>query len=336
VSAAYRYDWAHRIEEGAIANFDPTAFVTLPPIETSPNACVYRGEMTTRDAYALPYRLWLPAAPKGAILMVHGVCDYAGAFDSIAPAFAKHDYAVLAFDQRGFGRTRTRGKWAGTRRLARDIGEAASFLAHRVPGIPTFVVGESMGAALTVRASAERHLTAAAGLVLVAPGALGCSARRLTFGLITRALMALGARADLFIERIRCDELSSDAAIRLLADPLILRRITPSLLGGLVKLGTRAYDLAPLVDVPTLTLAGTSEDVSPLACIRGLQRRLPGDATLREFDGGPHLLLHWRERDVVVDAIVAWIDEHVAPRQAAVNESSCSAPERRAAHTPRP
>lgn len=327
MSAAYRYDWASRIEDQAVNRIDPTAFLTFPIVDTSIDAHVYRGEIEADDGYALPYRLWLPPNPTGAILMVHGACDYAGAFDIIAPAFAKDSYAVVAFDQRGFGRTRTRGKWAGTRRLARDIGDAAAFVAKRVPNVPVFVIGESMGAALTVRASAERQLEGVSGLVLVAPGALGCSVRRWTFGLVTRALMALGARADVFIERVRCDELSSDAAIRLLADPLILRRITPSLLGGLVKLGTRAYDLAPQVNVPTLTLAGTNEDVSPLHCIRGLHRRLQGDATLREFEGGPHLLLHWRERDVVVDAITAWINERGAPRVSASVEALALRPD---------
>ena len=153
-----------------------------------------------------------------------------------------------------------------------------------------------------------------AGMALVAPGALGCAMRRFLFGLVVRTLKLFGARADLFVERVNCDDLSADAAIRLLADPLVLRRISPALMGGLVQLGERVYDAAPEVDVPTLTLVGTREDVSPLRCIRSLRQRFKGDATLVEFENGPHLLLHWRERDRVLETIGNWIDARLPAR----------------------
>src|SRR6185436_18606529 len=111
-----------------------------------------------------------------------------------APYFAALNYAVLAYDQRGFGQTPTRGKWAGTQRMSRDIGAAAAFLQRRVPNLPIFVVGESMGAALAILAGAQGHIAGVSGLVLVAPGALGCTMRRTAFGLVARALRALGAR----------------------------------------------------------------------------------------------------------------------------------------------
>lgn len=307
MAGAYRYDWGARFEDRVPQPLDPVSLGTLGARDAS--ARVFRGDLKADDGYALPYRLWLPPSPRGAVLLLHGACDYAGAFDGIFSYFAKHDFAVLAYDQRGFGQTATRGKWAGSRRMARDIGAAAAFLAHRVPGVPVFIVGESMGAALSVHAAAQGHLFGVAGLILVAPGALGSTVRRIAYALATRALQSLGARADVFVERVNSDDLSSDGAIRLLADPLVLRRITPALLGGLVRLGQRAFDGAGTVAVPTLTLVGTREDVSALSCIRGLHKRFRADATLLEFKGGPHMLLHWRGRDAVLKSIVDWIDK---------------------------
>lgn len=314
MSSAFRYDWGSRFTDAAPVPFDPVLLGTFTAREPWMDAAVYRGDVRADDDYRLPYRLWLPKAPRAALLLVHGVCDYAGAFDAICPYFATCGYAVLAIDQRGFGQTSTRGKWAGTRRLARDIGDAASFLKHRVPGMPLFVIGESMGGALAVLARTRGHLDGVSGMTLVAPGALGCAMRRFMFGLVIRALKPFGARADLFVERVNCDDLSADAAIRLLADPLVLRRISPALMGGLLRLGERVYDAAPLVDVPTLTLVGSREDVSPLRCIRNLKQRFKGDATLVEFGDGPHLLLHWRERDRVLETIGSWVDERIPVR----------------------
>jgi acylglycerol lipase len=309
MSSAFRYDWGSRFEDPSPVPFDPVVLGTFSVREPWMEAHAYRGDVRANDGYRLPYRLWLPnTPPRAAVLLVHGVCDYAGAFDFVCPYFATHGYAVLAFDQRGFGQTRTRGKWPGTRRLACDVGDAASFLKRRAPGVPLFVVGESMGGALAVLSSTRGHLNDVAGMALVAPGALGCTMRRFLFGLVVRALKVFGARADLFVERVNCDDLSADAAIRLLADPLVLRRISPALMGGLVRLGERVYDAAPQVAVPTLTLVGSREDVSPLRCVRGLKQRFKGDATFVEFENGPHLLLHWRERDRVLETIGNWID----------------------------
>ncbi|MDZ4866413.1 MAG: alpha/beta fold hydrolase [Alphaproteobacteria bacterium] len=314
MSSAFRYDWGSRFEDVTPVPFDPVVLGTFTSREPWMDAAVYRGDVRADDHYRLPYRLWLPKQPRAAVLLVHGVCDYAGAFDAVCPYFATRGYAVLAIDQRGFGQTRTRGKWAGTRRLARDIGDAASFLKRRVPGVPVFVIGESMGGALAILAQTRGHLDGVAGMTLVAPGALGCAMRRFAFGLVIRALKLFGARADLFVERVNCDDLSADAAIRLLADPLVLRRVSPALMGGLLRLGERVYDVAPEVDVPTLTLVGSREDVSPLRCIRSLSERFKGDASLVEFEDGPHLLLHWRERDRVLETIGHWIDARLPAR----------------------
>jgi acylglycerol lipase len=314
MSSAFRYDWGSRFTDVTPVPFDPVVLGTFTSREPWIDAAVYRGNIRADDHYLLPYRLWLPKQPRAAVLLVHGVCDYAGAFDAICPYFATRGYAVLAIDQRGFGQTRTRGKWAGTGRLARDIGDAASFLKRRVPGVPVFVIGESMGGALAILARARGHLDGVAGMTLVAPGALGCAMRRFAFGLVIRVLKLFGARADLFVERVNCDDLSADAAIRLLADPLVLRRVSPALMGGLLRLGERVYDVASEVDVPTLTLVGSREDISPLHCIRSLKERFKGDASLVEFEDGPHMLLHWRERDRVLETIGNWMDARLPAR----------------------
>ncbi|MEQ1867632.1 MAG: alpha/beta fold hydrolase [Micropepsaceae bacterium] len=309
MSATFRYEWGTRFEDRLPSPFDPASLGTFSWRDGSVDAAVYRGRLSAADGYALPYRLWSPRSPRGAILLLHGVCEYAGAFDAVAPYFAAQGYATLAFDQRGFGQTQTRGTWAGKSRMSHDIRDALRYLSGRVPDVPLFVLGESMGAALAVHAGARGHTAGISGMVLVAPGALGCTMRRISYGLAARALQALGARADVLVERTNADGLMADAAIRLFTDPLVLRRISPALVCGIFRLGLSAYDDAPAVTAPTLTLVGSGEDVSPLRCIRALHRRFPVDASLVEFQGGPHMLLHWVRRDAVLDTIAKWLRE---------------------------
>jgi hypothetical protein len=55
-------------------------------------------------------------------------------------------------------------------------------------------------------------------------------------------------------------------------------------------------------------MVGSQEDFLRIGCIARLYRAFAGDKTWREFDGGPHLLLHWRESDKVLAEIFSWID----------------------------
>jgi pimeloyl-ACP methyl ester carboxylesterase len=200
--------------------------------------------------------------------------------------------------------------------MACDIPCAVAFLRRRIGDVPIFLVGESMGGALAVRAAGEGMLgDDVAGLVLVAPGALACNLRRVAYALFARILRGLGARAEVFVQRIRAGELSADAAIRLLADPLVLRRISPGIFSGLLNVAIKAVDTAPNVRIPSLTLVGTREDVSPLACVRKLHARLGGEAEWAEFNGGPHMLLHWQECGPVLARIFQWLDARVASRE---------------------
>ena len=286
---------------------------------TSADVSVRRGYFEGGKRYPLPYRLWLPREPKAAVVLLHGAFDYAGAFDALCPAFAARGYAALAYDQRGFGETKTRGRWGGGKAMARDVASAIALLRQRAPGVPIFLVGESMGGAIAVRAAASGMAPDIAGMVLVAPGALASTLRRVIYSVAARILLSLGARAEFFAQRVRGDGLSAEAAIRLLADPLVLRRVSPTIISGLITAGIRAVDLAPRVRVPTLTLVGSCEDVSTLTCVRNLHTRLGGQADWEEFNGGPHMLLHWQESGRVAERIFQWLDDRVTRNAPARN-----------------
>jgi acylglycerol lipase len=273
---------------------------------------VTRGVFEGKRHYPLPYRLWLPEAPKAAVLLLHGAFDYAGAFDALCPQLAARGFAVLAYDQRGFGETKTRGRWAGGQTMARDVAAAASFLRARAPRVPLFLLGESMGGAIAVRAVGKGMVPGLSGLVLVAPGALACTLRRTVYAVIASVLRRLGSRAEFFAQRVRGDDLTAEASIRLLADPLVLRRVSPSIISGLVNAGAAAVDLASRVRVPSLTLVGSREDVSTRGCVRRLHSRLGGDADWAEFKNGPHMLLHWQDNGPVLERIFGWLEARVA------------------------
>src|SRR5258706_1908280 len=103
----------------------------------------------TADGTALPLRSFLPAGPPRAVVIaVHGFNDYSNAFFEPALYLKRQGIALLAYDQRGFGDAPRRGHWAGEPRLVDDLRQIVGLVRRQYPGVPVFVMGESMGAAV--------------------------------------------------------------------------------------------------------------------------------------------------------------------------------------------
>ncbi|MGD0143977.1 MAG: alpha/beta fold hydrolase [Rhizomicrobium sp.] len=259
----------------------------------------------------MPYRLWPAAHPKGIVLLLHGAFDYSGAFDDIGPKFAARGLTAFAYDQRGFGATRSRRHWCGRKRMVEDAIDAVSYIRTRYGSLPLVIVGESMGAAVAVHAAASAPNLDISGLVLSAPGAVAGAFRRMFVSLLIRLIDRFVPDGELTIERMSARELTPAAAIRLLCDPMVLRGVRPRMAFGLLELAATAVDAARKVSVPALTMVGSKEDFLRTKCIAQLHKLLAGDKTWREFEGGPHLLLHWQNGSEVLCAVLAWIDARI-------------------------
>jgi alpha-beta hydrolase superfamily lysophospholipase len=269
------------------------------------------GAFVASDGAEVPFRLWQPGRPRAALVLLHGCCDYSGAFDAVGPRLARSGFAVMAYDQRGFGASPSRGVWAGEARLVGDVRDAADFLRSRLPGpVPLFVIGESMGGAVAVHAAAEEAVPGLAGIVLVAPGALASALRRSFYGWLIYLFRLILGDAELVVERLDHSELSAAAAIRMFGDPLVMRSINASLLDGVVTLAASAVEAAGRVRIPVLTLVGAKDELLRRECIHELHENLAGPKSWAEIEDGPHLLLHWNRGREVLRTVRRWIERH--------------------------
>ena len=109
---------------------------------------VVSGSFRSFDGVELPLRAWLPygGPPKAILLALHGFNDYAKAFEPLGSSIAPRGVAVYAYDQRGFGAGVNVGIWAGMGRMTGDLRAAAARLRADHPGVPLYILGESMGA----------------------------------------------------------------------------------------------------------------------------------------------------------------------------------------------
>jgi len=282
-------------------------------IDADPSARMRSGRYKASDGADIPYRLWRAKEPHAAVLLLHGAFDYSAAFDEIGPRLARRGFTALAIDQRGFGATASRGRWVGSERMVADAVETAGFLMSRMPAdLPLFILGESMGGAVAIHAAASRPIRYLRGLVLASPGALASAFRQRLLGWLAAAARSLAGDAELVFERISGWELTPAAAIRLIGDPLVMRRVRPDLLSGMADLAFASLEQARKVDLPTLVMVGARDEIVRRSCIRQLFDNLGGEKTWRVVPEAPHLLLHWRRSSEVLREAARWMSERLA------------------------
>src|SRR5246127_1662007 len=148
----------------------------------------------TADGQGLPLREWLPTGEvKAVVLALHGFNDYSNAFEIPGEAWAKQGIATYAYDQRGFGAAPERGFWPGRAALASDAATASHILRRLYPGVPLYLLGDSMGGAVAVVAMTRESGTQSPdvdGVILTAPAVWG----RATMDLLPRPALGGGGR----------------------------------------------------------------------------------------------------------------------------------------------
>lgn len=268
------------------------------------------------DGEALPLRVWLPedGEPKAVIVALHGFNDYSNAFAGPAQAWAKAGLAVYAYDQRGFGAAENRGLWPGEATLAEDLRTVLRLARQRHPGLPVYVLGESMGAAIAIVALAGEDSGLADGAILAAP-AVGAWDEHDPFarGLLWLAAhtvpwwsasgRGLNIRASDNIEMLRA----------LAEDPLVVHETRADALYGLVELMDSAKAAGPRLELPALVLYGAKDELIQPEPVRGLADSLPLRPRLAIYPNGYHLLFRDLGAEPVIGDVAAWSLRPLAP-----------------------
>jgi alpha-beta hydrolase superfamily lysophospholipase len=275
--------------------------------------------LTMEDGAKLPLRVWRPGSPpRAVILALHGINDYSRAFEAPAAHWAAQGIATYAFDQRGFGATDHRGIWPGEARMIEDLRLAALLVRREQPGVPLYVLGESMGGAIVMAAAADDRPVEADGYILVAPAVWG----RETQGPVQSGALWLAAHTmpwmTLTGEGLNIRPSDNDRMLRQMwHDPLVIKETRVDALWGLTNMMDLAFAAAPEIDRRALVLYGAREDVLPDSAVVAALRRLPpaddGGPQVAVYPDGYHMLLRDLSATAVLDDIAAWIADPAAP-----------------------
>jgi alpha-beta hydrolase superfamily lysophospholipase len=263
------------------------------------------------DGALLFARAWAPdGPPKAAVCVVHGIGEHSGRYGGLCNALLTGGYAVSALDLRGHGRSDGRRGHLRMDDAMDDIELMLADTGRRFGPGPCFLYGHSLGALLVLQYASERRPPLAG---VVAAGPPFHTALREHRGKML-AVRALGSFLTSVTLPSGLDDslLSHDpdvvAAYR--ADPLVHSRASLGLARDAMAASDRVLADAGRFQLPLLLLHGGADRLNYPSGTVLFAQRVPGDCTLKTYDGLYHEIHNEPERQQVFDDLLGWLDAH--------------------------
>lgn len=255
--------------------------------------------------------------PKALVALLHGYGDHFWRYRHVTEALVEHGFAVYGLDHRGHGQSA--GVRADVERFNHYVDDARQMTDKaraEYPGLPLFMLGQSMGGLLAVH-YALRYQDDLRGLVLTSPA--------LMFGEDVSPLIKKlsGVLAQIVPRRVVVPPasnsesvLSRDPTVQLAfdGDPLTYKggvraRMGYQLLRAATEARARCHELA----VPLLVMYGDADRyVNPSGAKLLYEQAQSADKTIRGWPDHRHEIFNELERDDVIAALIAWLDQRVA------------------------
>ncbi|XP_066499945.1 monoglyceride lipase isoform X2 [Hoplias malabaricus] len=138
----------------------------------SPQGVPY-GELShivNADGLYLFCRYWEPnTPPKALVFIAHGAGEHCGVYADVAQKLNQHALFVFSHDHVGHGQSEgERMNIKNFQTYIRDVLQHVDLIRGRYPTLPIFILGHSMGGAISILAACERPQDFA-GVVLIGP-----------------------------------------------------------------------------------------------------------------------------------------------------------------------
>ena len=329
----------------------------LPAPRPALDAAHFPTKFVNAQGLLLQTRAWLPRdtakLPRALVFLVHGYGEHLGRYEHVAAALTGLGFAVFGVDHQGHGASEGDRAHVGRfDHFAEDVlAHAAAVLQgaggaaagqggqqHSAPfvaagdarggvawrALPRFLVGHSMGGAITLRAaelsaSAPAHAAQFAhawrGVVLSAPMLLinpaeATALNRFLAGALASVLPKLGINPHLAGTAVSRD---SGVQASYDNDPLVYGGRTRVNFGNeAIGVCDRLLASTPAFALPFLILTG---DEDTLCMPEGADRfyRLAGsaDKTMKHYPACRHEIFNEPERDIVIKDVTDWLEKHL-------------------------
>ena len=270
------------------------------------------------DGAALGLTVWSSAQagePDHVVVGVHGMNDWAAAFQFVAPLWAEAGVTTYAYDQRGFGRSPNKGLWPKEELLRKDLHTAVEIARKRHPDAVITVVGISMGGAVAMSTYDTDTPLEADRLILSGPGLRGWGALRLAY----RPSLWLSARLRpgwvvTPPKGVRIEPTDNwDRLEKIWANPHMTRANRIDQVHGAVSVMESGHKGASRLPPLTLVSYGANDYVIPKRNVKRTFRLLPAHVRGVYYEAGYHMLLRDKQSDLVAADYLSFMRDPHAP-----------------------
>ena len=272
------------------------------------------GQVDAVGGLSLYYRGWEAESPEAALLVVHGLAEHGGRYADFGRAMALRGVSTYALDLRGHGLSDgRRGHVERFDLYLQDVDRFRRQVQGCISdGLPTFVLGHSMGGLITAR-YIEEYETSFRGAILTSPWlATAMPVPRwkvLLAGTLNKLLPALPIDAGVNEEYLSHDP---QVVTRYREDPLVHGKITPRLYAESSMAMGLVMSRSERIRVPVLMLlAGDDRMVDTKRSETFAKSLKVADVTVQVLPGYYHEVLNDRDRTVTVATIREWISTHL-------------------------
>lgn len=264
--------------------------------------------------------------PRGVVLALHGLVLHGMSYDGLGKTLAEDGYVVYATDMRGYGRLTKQyphefctdhdcKQKIDYTKSSDDIAKLADRLRAAHPGIPFFIVGESLGAHMALRV-ASKNPDAIDGLVLSAP-----AIKAHTF-FDAHAAVAMSEVMTLTNVHKKVNILpyvkryaSNDPEIveELVTDPLMRKNLTIKELIQSKAAVYKTMSFVPGIHKPVLVIQGTEDKCVRADAVKLLTEKLHAETQVKMFDHRGHILIETAHiKPDTMSTLTTWLHKHDA------------------------
>lgn len=258
------------------------------------------------------WQAWSPATPsKGAVLLIHTLAEHSGRYRYTASRLTGAGYAVYAADLHGHGKSAgVRGNVGRLGWAVDDVQSLRDMAIRDQPDAPIFILGRSLGALIALDYATREKGQGLAGVAL-AGIALNTNQSRWPHRAMTAVIGAVAPNRA--VSELGIDLISGnlDVVRAFRADPLTYSgKLLARTRAEIQATTSRVLPRTKTLSMPLLVIHGAQDRLIPVDCSRLVYSESGvTDKTLKIYEGMQHEIFYERERDIILNDLVAWIDE---------------------------
>ncbi len=273
--------------------------------------------LLTSDQIAPPGWVWLDPtlAQKAIVVCIHGLGLNAQSFSAFAKTIAPSGFMTVAFDIRGFGsylssKGRDKVDFAG---CLQDLSTVIKEIHEDNPGVPIFILGESMGGAVALQLTAL-HPELVTGLICSVPAGSRYKSSSTNLEVAVRLVRGKNLPFDIGSKIVNQATTKSSVKVAWHNDPFDRLRLSPLELVQFQEFMNQNKSAAiKIKDTPVIIFQGVQDKlVKPEGTMQIFKELTTKDKDMVLVGASEHLIFEANEFSrPVVSGVLGWMTSHL-------------------------